>query len=403
MGRTHRTPPNIILHRGQSDVQLAPFRFKVVACGRRWGKTELGKALITQAVQSGKMAWWLAPTYKMSGHVWRDLKQTLRAYDPKLTINQSERRIELSNGGCLEMRSTHNPDLLRGAGLDYVVLDEAAFMPEGVWAEVVRPMLLTTQGGALFISSPNGNNWFWRMYQLGQDPTESDWGAFHFTSLQNPLIASSEFDAIQRTTPERIWREEYLAEFLDDDGQVFRRLRENATAPLTPAFYPEHRYVMGVDWGRKNDYTALVVIDATTHDMVAFDRFNEIGWQHQRERLVRLAQAWGVAVIYAEENSIGSVNIEALQSEGLPVRPFVTTAKSKPEAILGLSHALETGELRLQANDVLLNELTAYAMTRTPNGTYRYGAPSGLHDDGVMALALAWFGAKRGSFLVGFV
>jgi hypothetical protein len=403
MARKPDSPPLVTLHAGQRAVYDATHRFKVVACGRRWGKTELGKALIAQAVQEGKWAWWLAPTYKMSAHVWRDLRYLLRAHDPKLSIAQADRRIELSGGGGLEVRSTHNPDLLRGAGLDYVVMDEAAFMPDDVWAQVVRPMLMTTQGSALFISSPHGTNWFWRAFQLGQDPAEPAWGAFHYTSQDNPLIPAEEFAAIQRTTPERVWREEYLAEFLTDEGQVFRRMREVATAPLSPAYDPTHRYIMGVDWGRKNDYTVLIVLDASTQTMVAFDRFHEVEWQIQRDRLHALASAWHVALIYAEENSIGSVNIEALQAEGLPVRPFVTTQKSKSALIQSLSLAIERGELRLQAIDVLLNELTAYNMARTPNG-YRYGAPAGGHDDAVMALGLAWWGVADAHMpLLGFL
>lgn len=382
-----------MLHAGQQAVATAPHRFKVVACGRRWGKTELGKHLIVQAVLAGKVAWWLAPTYKMSAQVWRDLKAHLRGITPKPLIHESDRRIELANGGLLEIRSTYTPDTLRGAGLDYVVLDESAFMGERVWGEIVRPMLMTTHGQALFISSPNGRNWFWRLFLLGQDPSQTDWGAFHFTSQDNPLIPLEEFEAIQRVTPERIWREEYLAEFLADDGQVFRQVFTHATASLQPSFDPTHRYVAGVDWGRKNDYTVIVVLDATTHQMVAMDRFNEIGWEFQRHRLKTLCEAWHVQAVWAEENSIGSVNIEALQREGVPVTPFVTTAKSKPALIEGLSLAIERGDCTLQPLEVLLNELTAYTVTRLSTGTYRYSAPPDLHDDCVIALALAWWGA----------
>jgi len=313
-----------------------------------------------------------------------------------MVINESQYRLDFATGGSITIRSTHAPDLLRGAGLDFVVLDEAAYMPPHTWAEVVRPMLLDRQGGALFLSTPNGRNWFHDLYALGQDPEQADWASFQFPSSANPLIPASEFEALQQTTPERIWRAEYLAEFVDDAGVVFRGLREVAT--LDPQYEPQegHRYIMGCDWGREQDFTALVVLDATTHQMVAMDRFQHIGWHLQRERLKAMALRWQIDVIWAEANSMGSVNIEALQRDGLPVRPFMTTARSKAPLIESLSLAIERGDIALLKDATLLNELSAYTLERLAGGGYRYNAPSGQHDDSVIALALAWYGAQMG-------
>ena len=94
--------------------------------------------------------------------------------------------------------------------------------------------------------------------------------------------------------------------------------------------HPEHRYVFGVDWGRSHDYTAIAVIDATLRQMVALDRFNQIGWSLQRGRLRALADFWRPRVIWAEANSFGSPNIEALIQDGLPMRSFQTSASNKP-------------------------------------------------------------------------
>lgn len=313
-----------------------------------------------------------------------------------MTINEGQYRLDFATGGSITIRSTHAPDLLRGAGLDFVVLDEAAYMPPHTWAEVVRPMLLDRQGGALFLSTPNGRNWFHDLYALGQDTEQSEWESFQFPSSANPLIPAEEFEAIQRTTPERIWRAEYLAEFVDDAGVVFRGLREVAT--LDPQHRPQegHRYVMGCDWGREQDFTALVVIDSSTKQMVAMERFQQIGWHLQRERLKAMALRWQVDVIWAEANSMGSVNIEALQRDGLPVRPFMTTARSKAPLIESLSLAIERGDVALLRDPVLVNELTAYTLERLAGGGYRYAAPSGQHDDSVIALALAWYGVQSG-------
>ena len=220
-------------HTGQKTILNSKARFKAVACGRRFGKTEAGKIAIFERSLKGGRCWWLAPTYQMAGQVWRDLKTVFKKV-PGARISEAERRIDLIGGGMLAIRSTHYADNLRGEGLDLAVLDEAAFMDAAVWPEVVRPMLLERSGDALFLSSPNGRNWFWTLYQMGLDERQDRWRSFRYSSYDNPLVQAAELDDVRRSTQERVFREEYLAEFIDDAGQVFRRIREAANAPLNP-------------------------------------------------------------------------------------------------------------------------------------------------------------------------
>jgi hypothetical protein len=390
-------------HAAQRAILQHPARFKVVACGRRFGKTELGKIALMEQVSHAKTVWWLAPTYQVAGQVWRDVRALLRPYT--VEVNNSEHRIELFNGGHVEVRSTHSADYLRGAGLDYAILDEAAFMGRTVWSEVVRPMLLDRAGGALFLSTPYGRNWFWDAYQRGTSPRYPEWASFHYPSSANPRLPASELDAIRAETPARVFATEYEAQFSDDAGAVFRGVREVATAPPHAQPVAGHRYVMGVDWGRDHDATALAVFDATANppQMVALERFTRIGYTVQRERLRTVARRWNVEVIWAEANSIGAVNIEELQREGLPVRPFMTTTRSKTPLIDGLAVAIERGDLRILADETLLHELLAYTLERLPGGGVRYSAPSGDHDDTVIATALAWYGVAHGGVRVAFV
>ena len=390
------TEPLAIPHPGQLHTLRTMNRFSVVVCGRRWGKTELGLQVIIHLALTNHRVWWLAPTYSMAGEVWRRVRHLLRDM-PALQISESERRLSVCQGGEISIRSAHLPDNLRGAGLDFVVLDEAAFMLPSVWPQVVRPMLLERGGGALFISTPKGRNWFWNLYQRGLDPDEPLWSGYHFASSDNPLIDPAEFDEIRRRTPERIWREEYLAQFIDESGQVFRHVDAACVLPVTQTPQPGHRYCFGVDWGREHDYTAVAVYDSDEGAIVALDRFNRIGWQVQRDRLAALVQHWQPEVIWAESNSIGSVNIEALQRDGLPVRAFTTTQSSKMRLIETLALAFEQGTIRLIDDAVLRHELLNYQLERTANGSYRYSAPSGEHDDTVIATALAYQGARTAS------
>lgn len=388
-------------HINQRQIYDSPARFRVAACGRRFGKTTVGERAIIRAAIQGKRCWWVAPTFDLATKVWDGIRYRLRPMTA-CEIRLSDRRIMFPGGGWIEIKSTHEYHNLRGAGLDFVVLDEAAFMHPDVWPQIIRPMLVEKQGHALFLSSPNGRNFFYDLYGLGLDEREPDWKTFHFTSYDNPLIDPGELDDIKRQTPERIWQEEYLAEFVSSSGAVFRNIKECAVAPLNPLPIAGRRYVAGLDWARDVDYTVIAVLDTFTGQMVDIDRFNQISWDLQRSRVKTMTARWGCDV-WAETNSIGSVNIEALQNDGVNVRPFTTTAQSKGPLIDALAVALENKAIEILPDETLIKELLSYRVERLAGGGYRYSAPPGMHDDTVMALALAWHGIGRGTYAVGTV
>jgi hypothetical protein len=156
-----------------------------------------------------------------------------------------------------------------------------------------------------------------------------------------------------------------------------------------------HQYVMGVDWGKHNDFTVLTVIDIDTQEVVALDRFNQIDYTFQRGRLKALFDRFQPVTIIAEANSMGEPNIEQLQREGLPVTAFTTTNATKAVAVEALALAFERGDIRILNDPVLIGELQAFEMSQTPSKMIRYAAPEGMHDDTVISLALAWQGAAR--------
>lgn len=388
-------------HPGQHEILRHPARFKVVACGRRFGKTETGKILLIERALAGCVGWWISPTYRMADDVWRELKWALDG--AIVQKNEEMRRLDVAGGGVIRVRSGRDPDGLRGAGLDLAVLDEAAYLHPDVWRAAIRPALADRRGEALFLSTPRGRNWFWGVWMNGQSAAHPDWMSWRFPTAANPLIDPAEIEAARASLPERVFREEYLAEFQDDGGLVFRRVEACATVDVGEQPRAGARYVFGVDWAREDDFTCIAVLDADRRRLVALDRFNEIGWSLQRGRLAALADRWQPEAIWAEANSIGGPNIEALQAEGLPVIPFTTTATSKGPLIEALALALERDELAILRDPALLGELGAYRLERLPSGRFRYGAPPGGHDDCVIALALAWHGAQQGGVGIRFV
>ncbi len=381
----------------QNEVVSTSSRFNVIDVGRRAGKTHLGLDLCAGAVTGGRPIGWFSPTYKMLGEVWRS---AVNLFAP-ITVrkNATDRRIEFTGGGLLEFWSLENPDSARGRRYQRIIVDEAAMVPAlmDAWNFVLRPTLADWLGDAWFLSTPKGRNGFWQMWQYGQDPGNADWMSWQMPSTVNPKVPAEEFEAMRLSMPERIYAQEILAQFLEDAGGIFRNVVARSTAVQAEQPHAMAGYIMGVDWGKMEDFTVLSIIDARTGTQVYMDRFNQIDYAVQTGRLRSLAQRFGVQVIVAERNSIGEPLIESLQREGLPVQPFMMTNATKARIIDALALAFETGSITTLNDPIQIAELQAYEMERLPSGMMRYSAPDGMHDDTVIALALAWYGASRQS------
>ncbi len=242
----------------------------------------------------------------------------------------------------------------------------------------------------VFISTPNRRNWFYTLFTNAQADTSGRWAAWNFPTQQNPYLSQVAVAELASDMTADAYRQEVEAQFLEDQGQVFRNITACIKADrLSP--YPG-QFVMGVDWGQANDYTCIGIMDRQTRRLVDMDRFNGMAWALQRGRLRAMADRWRPGVILAESNSIGGPNIEALIEEGLSVQGFEMTAGSKPQVIESLALAFEREEIGILDDPVLIAELGAYQ--RSPSrltGRSQYSAPQGLHDDTVIMLALCWY------------
>lgn len=383
-------------HPGQREVMEHPARFKVLACGRRWGKTCLGALACIVTALNGGRAWWVAPSYKVALVGWR-LITRLAKQVPGCEVRRGDFSVHLPSGGEIWVRSAHDPDSLRGEGLDFVVMDECAFMHESAWQGAIRPALSDRRGRAIFISTPKGRNWFWRLYARGRDDAQSAWHSWSFPTSNNPYIAAEEIAEARQDLPERVFRQEYLAEFLDDAGGVFRRVTEAVTAIPQEGRIDGREYVIGVDWGKYQDFTVFAVMERGRRELVALERFNQIDYSVQVGRLKALAERFQPDAIVVERNAMGEPLVEQLGRDGLPVVPFVMTNATKTQVIDALSLAFERGDIKILPDEVLVTELQAYEMSRSPSGLLRYNAPDGVHDDTVVALALAWHGIMAGA------
>jgi hypothetical protein len=198
--------------------------------------------------------------------------------------------------------------------------------------------------------------------------------------------------------------------FISQDGtSVFRGVRAVADhLAISYADYikvhPDARFIMGVDWGRDNDWSVFTVMDATTWTVVAVERYRHIDWPIQRAYLKTLYNDWHCEKAIVERNSAGDPNISELRREDILVQPFNTTHLTKKQVIDNLTLAIEEKDIHLlkehlsQRDDVaniVIGELMAYQTKKLPGGDYKYEASSGQHDDCVMSLALALYGCRQ--------
>jgi hypothetical protein len=388
-------------HQAQRIVLRERRRFNVLCCGRRWGKTNLGTTILVKPALEGYPVAWFSPTYKMLVESWRDLRRMLRPVTK--SVNKQERRIYLVTGGFIEFWSLDNADSIRGRKYKAVVIDEAAMVADlkNAWESVIRPTLTDYRGEAWFLSTPRGLNYFFTLFSFGQDsdPKKAAWASWQMPTSTNPFMDPEEIEEARNDLTEEKFAEEYLAQFRQGEGSVFRRVDE-ALIPLEElteeviarktALHRGHRKVLGGDWAQKNDFTVFSAVCADCRVELELDRFNQISWSTQRTRLKAIMDRWEVEEALVESNSIGGPNLEALQEEGLPVRGFETTPKSKGPLIQSLALAFERREHRWLDYPIATAEAIAYESKRSANsGHVSYSAPSGHHDDTVIARALA--------------
>ena len=342
---------DLALHEAQREVWDSPARFKVVAAGRRFGKTVLGTAtlLIAATKKPKSVGLWVAPSHSQSRMALDMVADVIpRQYRE---VNRTMSEMYLPNGSKLLFRSGERWDNLRGDGLTVAVLDEAAFLDERVWTEAVRPALSDHKGTALLISTFNGENWFYRYYRNAIDPDNDQWRSWRFQTIDNPFIDPQEIEEARRNLPREVFEQEYEASPMAFSGAVFDAVRIAAavdqgrdftTPSLTQRAIVGNQVILeptipaeaGLDWGWLN--TALEICVELPDGKIAwvFEKIYErIELNERCEAISILCRDFNVKTIYcdaagASENVTLARTLERLgvQTYVQPV-PFATFKK----------------------------------------------------------------------------
>lgn len=394
-----------------SDCQKLIFghaaRIRVAVCGRRFGKTTLGESAAANVCRDkpGAMVWWVAAAKDQAARSYRHLMHFLsHASWTKKDGCIKLKRIEFNNGSAIEFLTAGSGDRLRGAGLDFLVVDEAADVPEDVWASVLRPALVDRNGRALILGTPRGRgNWLHRLWHQGNlSEYAGRVKSFQFTSLQSGRIKPKDLDDCKPMMSENQFKQEFEAEFLECSGAVFKDFRPLATEVLMKRGEPVARYATGIDIGRRNDATVAITLrwhPSGPAKMVGYEPLVDKTWQEQ-ERILEDYLKRFPGVVAADATGMGDPLVEHLRGCCPRVEGFTFTEKSKTELISRLQLAFNTQAIRIADAGPLLSELETFEYEQEEDGRKakhfpRYGAPPGHHDDHVIALALTWHALVR--------
>jgi hypothetical protein len=399
------------LHESQRKVVRERARFNVLECGRRWGKDILAEErTLRPAVKKGLPVGWFAPTYKLLKPNWRHVQKLLGGMveDGGMIKDKSEqeKRLELVGGGVIEFWSLEDEDAGRGRDYARAIVNEAGLVRDlsGRWNAAIRPTLSILHGDAWFFGTPKGRKYFHTLYEKGQAQMDDEdggrWASWRLGSILNPLMDPVELREAQRDMPPDVFKQEYLGEPAEDGGNPFGvKAIQRCTMPehtctasqtfeLPPNFIKHRRYAAGVDLARAEDYTVNLTLDVDSGTTVFLDRYHH-PWEVTEPRLIESLKKYRAHYSIDATGSGDKVSNDIIKGTGpgVPGVRFEFSGPTKQALMERLMVALHKSEVMYPAG-WLVAELEGFGYEYTKTGV-RYEAAQGLHDDGVIALALA--------------
>jgi len=367
--------------------------FVTAVAGRQAGKTALAQqqALFWALNIKNQLIYWVSPTSSQASKVYSQLLDMIveMPFVKSYKGSKADTEIVFHNNSRILFRSAAQEDSLRGETIEYLIIDEAAFIKESVFGEILLPMLNVRGKKCLIISTPKGKNWFFHQYQKGYTG-DKNYNSFKFISKDNPYANPIIIDIAKKNLPAVLFGQEYLAEFVDSTA-IFENIKELCC--LSQMLKPEsgRTYWMGVDIALKDDYTVINVIDDLNR-VVAYYRYNHITAPELKSKIIEANDIWQPNTIMIERNNQGLPIIDdlTLTHKLNNIQGFDTTAKSKGKIINNLINAFASKKIQLPNDEVYISELEVFTMVVTPTGSVKFEAATGFHDDIVMSLAIAW-------------
>lgn len=367
------------------DVNGAPARYGVVEASTKAGKTVGCMAwLVEQAYMNAGLNrnfWWVAPVYPQAKIAFRRIKAGLP--QGSFVANEADLKITLLGvGSCIWFKTGEKPDNLYGEDVYAAVVDEASRCREDAWI-ALRSTLTATKGPVRIIGNVKGRtNWHYRVARRAEagEPGYSYAKLTAYDAVAGGVLDAAEIEDAKRALPEQVFRELYLAEPSDDQGNPFGL--QHIAACAVDGLSEAKPVAIGIDLAKSFDWTVVVGLDKTGR-VCGFERW-QAPWEDTERRILALA---GNTPALVDSTGVGDPIVERLQSKRGNFTGYKFSSQTKQRLMEGLSLAIQQRRVQFP-NGPLRSELEAFEYEYTRTGV-RYSAPEGVHDDCVVALALA--------------
>lgn len=373
-----------------------PAHYTSIPAGRRTGKTyNVAQWLVEETMRDKDLPglWVDTKNANIEKYIERYFYPILGDIKKYTKWDRYKKALYLPNKNYIDFGSAERPELLEGMGYLRGVVNEAGIVlrKASLWDNTLQPMFKSEHCRVKLVGTPKGRNTFYQIDTRGRSKRSPEYSSYHFTVYDSPNWTRHEIEEIRKKAPKNVWDQEYMARFIEDAGMVFRGVRRIIHSNIRKTYKPGMHYVMGIDLARKDDFTVIIVICVETKEVVYMDRFNEVSWSIQKDRIFNAWKDWGKPEAILDSTGVGDSIYTDLTDRGMDVKPFQFTNTTKNQIVQNLAVAIENREIFIPNDADIIDELELYEFDVSKiTGKVSYSAPDGYHDDIVMALCLAY-------------
>lgn len=374
--------------------------FVTQIAGRQAGKTLASEiqAIKYAFYDQNMLVWFVSPTDSQSEPIYNEILDLLQntGLIKINNKNKGNRYIEFINGSRIEFKSAQARNALRGASVDFLIIDEATYIDEEIAYSVLFPTANVRGKKVVISTTPRGRNWTFQMFRHARD--SEAYRSVRYTSFQNPHSNDEVIKLFKDQMPEEQYKQEILAEFIDG-GAVFKNISELAT--INPAASDRQTRgvnFIGIDIGMLNDQTSICVIN-DNNEMVGLKYFQQNNNRYIQDRIIETIKEFDAKKAYIELNNQGLPIYNDLKERTNVIEGFTTTHNSKKEIINNLIAAFSKKEINILKDPQLINELEDFSFQVTSSGNLKFGGVA-EHDDNVMSTAIAWHCKNKNEYFL---
>jgi hypothetical protein len=363
--------------------------FIVAIIGRQFGKTTIAEnlAIYWSLNEPNSVVYWVSPTDSQAQKVYKEIMNSIieSGCIASKKMPKGDTEIVFTNGSKILFRSAASEDSLRGQSVNYMILDEAAFIKRDTVETILLPMLNVKGRKCLFISTPKGKNYLYEYFLNGQKLDK--WKSMRYSTYDSPFANEDLINMFKETLAPKLFQQEVEAEFVDSSS-IFNNINDVMCLDTIDGPQPDERYFAGIDIGFINDASVMCIINKDGN-LVKYYRWTNIEAPELMNEITEINKKWKFQKIMIESNNQGLTIYQDLKRRMNNIEAFSTTSKSKPEIINRLIHLFNIKDMKLVIDEYLRIELEAFVFKQNVNGNIKFMADSGFHDDCVISLAIA--------------